>query len=105
MTQASADQLTRRVVVGVDTHKNVHVAVVLDQHGRRLDSCSVPTSTAGLRRLERWSSRHGQVDAWGIEGTSSYGAGLTRQLLGRGHRVREVSDRTADPGARRVSRT
>jgi transposase len=91
MTQTSADHLTRKVIIGVDTHKDVHVAVVLDQHGRRLDSCSVPTNAAGLRRLERWSSRHGQVDAWGIEGTSSYGAGLTRQLLGQGHHVREVS--------------
>jgi transposase len=27
----------------------------------------------------------------GVEGTGSYGAGLTRQLVGHGHRVREVS--------------
>ena len=97
MTQGS---ITPRVTVGVDTHKDIHVAVVLDQHGRRLDSCSVPTTMVGLRELERWSSRHGQVDTWGIEGTSSYGAGLTRQLLRRGHRVREVSrpDRRARRG-------
>jgi transposase len=91
MTQTTVAELTPIVTIGVDTHKDVHVAVVLDQHGRRLDSCSVPTTPAGLRRLREWSSRHGQVKAWGIEGTSSYGAGLTRQLLGYGHQVREVS--------------
>jgi transposase len=95
MTHNSVDLgrsiVSQGVVIGVDTHKDVHVAVVLDQHGRRLDSCSVATSKIGLHQLEHWSSRYGAVDRWGIEGTSSYGAGLTRRLISHGHHVREVS--------------
>jgi hypothetical protein len=35
MTQTTVAELTPIVTIGVDTHKEVHVAVVLDQHGRR----------------------------------------------------------------------
>ena len=35
------------VIVGVDTHKHVHVAVAVDRLGARLGSCSVPASRGG----------------------------------------------------------
>jgi hypothetical protein len=35
------------VVLGVDTHLDVHLAVALDQLGRRLSSFSVPTTKNG----------------------------------------------------------
>jgi transposase len=82
---------TRRVIVGVDTHKDVHVAVALDHLGARLAELRVPTTSAGYTRLERWASSLGAVDAFGIEGTGSYGAGLARCLRARGHRLVEVN--------------
>jgi hypothetical protein len=91
MTQTDSALVSGAVIVGVDTHKDVHVAVALDVQGRRLGCCSVPTTSAGLLQLEQWSIRYGTVEVWGVEGTGSYGAGLTRQLVGHGHRVREVS--------------
>jgi transposase len=38
-------------VVGVDTHKDVHVAVVLDRLGRRLAVANFPASDAGNTQL------------------------------------------------------
>ena len=83
---------TRPVVtVGVDTHSDVHVAVALDQLGRRLDSLSVETTPDGYAALERWATDLGQVAAFGVEGTGSWGAGLVRFLRRRGHHLIEVN--------------
>jgi len=79
-----------QVVVGVDTHKDTHVARAKDHLGRRLGERIVPATTAGYRDLLSWAHGYGQVSAWGIEGTGSYGAGLARYLLARGETVVEV---------------
>lgn len=80
-----------RITVGVDTHKDIHVAVALDQRGVRLDQVHVPATSTGYQQLERWSTGRGTVEVSGLEGTGSYGAGLARFLLDRGHRVVEVN--------------
>jgi len=82
----SADE----VVLGVDTHLDVNVAVALDQLGRRLGELKVPTTMRGHERLLRWAEDFGSVGCAGIEGTSSYGAGLARYLRASGISVMEV---------------
>jgi len=82
---------TVRVVGGVDTHKDVHVAAVLDELGRLLGTASFATTTSGYRALYRWLCRHGEVLAVGVEGTGSWGAGLSRFLRGRDLNVVEVN--------------
>ena len=72
-----------QVIIGVDTHKDQHVAVALDGRGVRLDEKHVPVATCGYEELERWSCDLGRVHAFGIEGTGSYGAGLARFLTDR----------------------
>ena len=79
------------VIVGVDTHKQVHAAVALDGLGVRLGVTTIPVSAKGYRDLEAWARALGPVRAFGIEGTGSYGAGLTRSLLAQGHTVIEVN--------------
>ena len=79
-----------RVTVGVDTHADQHVGVALDQFGRRLGTRSVPTTPAGFAALLAWARDFGVVERLGIEGTGSYGAGLTRWLRARGVAVIEV---------------
>jgi transposase len=79
------------VVVGVDTHSDVHVAVAIDEVGRRLGELTVPTTLAGSQRLETWAIGFGPVAGFGIEGTGSWGANLTRYLHQHGHRVIEVN--------------
>ena len=79
------------IVVGVDTHKHVHAASALSGLGARLGTITVPASLQGYRELEAWACSFGAVHAFGIEGTGSYGAGLARALVGRGHAVVEVN--------------
>lgn len=78
------------VVGGVDTHKDLHVAAVVDQAGRILGADSFPNDTKGFRQLAAWMARHGELDRVGIEGTGSYGAGLARHFARVGVEVLEV---------------
>jgi len=78
------------VVLGVDTHLDFHVAVALDQLGRRLGTLSVPTTTTGYRALVCWARGFGSLRSAGIEGTGSYGAGLARHLKAKDIEVLEV---------------
>lgn len=73
----------RRVVVGVDTHKYVHVAVALDDLGAVLDSRSFVADSGGYTQLIDWASAFGGKLIFGIEGTGSYGAGLTAAVRRR----------------------
>jgi transposase len=85
------------VIVGVDTHKHTHTAVALNALGARLGAMTAPVNREGYRRIETWARAFGPVRAFGIEGTGSYGAGLSRTLREAGHRVLEVNrpDRSA----------
>jgi len=79
------------IIIGIDTHKYSHVAVAIDLRGTRQAALSIPANTKGYLELERWSQSLGDVRAFGIEGTGSYGAGLSRSLLSQGHNVVEVT--------------
>lgn len=79
------------IVVGVDTHKDEHVAVVIDKLGVRIGQHNLPITNKGYVGLEHWASSLGEIDAFGVEGTGSYGAGLARFLRGQGHKVIEVN--------------
>lgn len=81
----------RIVYGGVDTHQDTHVAAALDAQGRLLGARGFPTSPLGLKALHAWLAGHGQIDCVGVEGTGSYGAGLTRSLHAAGITVVEVN--------------
>jgi transposase len=89
---SSVDRLESvdEVLLGVDTHLDVNVAVALDQLGRRLGELKVPTTTRGYERLLRWAEGFGPVGCAGVEGTSSYGAGLARHFRAMAIPVMEV---------------
>ena len=86
-----------QVVIGVDTHQDKHVAVAIDRQGVRLGERHALATTYGYGELERWSRGLGEIRAFGIEGTGSYGAGVARFLTRRGYTVLEVNrpDRSA----------
>ncbi len=79
------------VVIGVDTHKHIHVAAVMDSVGGILATLTITTDTAGFRQLLEWAASFGKIIAFGIEGTGSYGAALTSFVRRHGHKVIEVS--------------
>ena len=80
-----------RVIVGVDTHLDEHVAVAIDHHGARLGEYRLATTAKGYKGLESWAIGLGGVATFSIEGTGSYGVGLARYLAKCGHTVIEVN--------------
>ena len=80
-----------RLFGGIDTHKDIHVAALLDSGGGLVGSASFPTTQAGYRQLQAWMGSVGAVVRVGVEGTGSYGAGICRQLSVAGVEVVEVN--------------
>jgi transposase len=81
--------LSRAVIGGIDTHKDLHVAAVIDGE-TVLGTASFSTTRAGYRALIRWMRGFGDLRRVGVEGTGSYGAGVTRHLTDAGIEVLEV---------------
>lgn len=84
------DRRARAIVGGVDTHKDLHVAAVIDTSENVLGTGSFSTTRAGYRAMTRWMADYGVVMKVGIEGTGSFGAGLTRHLGGLGIETVEI---------------
>lgn len=78
------------VTGGVDTHKDTHVAAALDSLGRVLGTEAFPATTAGYRALLAWLTAFGPLDTVGVEGTGTWGAGLSRYLTAHTVAVIEV---------------
>jgi hypothetical protein len=86
-----ADQLD--YVVGVDPHRDSHaLAVVHVLSGAVVMETTVTASGDGYAQALKLVEVHAPGRrAFAVEGTGSFGAGLTRFLTGRGERVLEVS--------------
>ena len=95
---------TRPVTGGVDTHLDVNVAAALDAIGGLLGVAEFPTTPAGHRRLAKFLASFGTLTRVGVEGTGSYGAGLSRYLRGSGVEVVEV-DRPNRQSRRRTGKS
>lgn len=67
------------------------MAAVIDTAGVLVDTGSFSTTRAGYRALLRWMRKLGDIRLVGVEGTGSYGKGLTRHLLEAGIDVAEVN--------------
>ena len=76
---------------GVDTHRDVHVAAVVDTVGRVLGTAPFAADKAGYEQLGDWLGSQSRVVRVGVEGTGSYGAGLARFLTSIGFEVVEVN--------------
>jgi hypothetical protein len=87
------------VILGVDTHKDVHVAAVITVLGVGLASAEFATDSAGYRQLLAWARGFGVLHRAGVEGTGCYGAALTRHL--RHHDITVVEVNRPDRAARR----
>jgi transposase len=68
----------------------VHVAAALEERGAQLGVESFAATAAGYQELLCWLEEFGTVELIGVEGTGSYGAGLTRHLLSHQIAVVEV---------------
>jgi transposase len=92
---------TRAVIGGVDTHADTHEAAAVDERGRLLGVDRFPTTEDGYRQLLDWLHGFGSIQQVGVEGSGSYGAGLTRHLRAAGVIVIEINRPHAHTRARR----
>jgi hypothetical protein len=81
----------RDVVGGVDTHKDLHVAAVVDELDRVLESRCFATTRHGYKQMLTWMRSFGQLRRVGVEATGTYGAGLLRYMQNAGVEVLEVT--------------
>jgi transposase len=81
---------TQNVYAGIDTHTDTHHVAVIDELGRNLGDQQFPTTRQGYRGLLAFIHTFGKILRIGVEGTASYGAGLTAYLRAQHILVREV---------------
>ena len=84
-------ELDPHVIGGVDTHKDFHVAVVINMIGHVLGTARFDTTPEGYALLLAWMTAIGPVAKIGVEGTGAYGAGLARHLTATGVEVVEIN--------------
>ena len=78
------------VTGGVDTHADTYVAAAVDHNGGLLGVESFPASEAGYEDLLVWLVGFGELVRVGVEGTGSWGVGLSRFLTDHDVTVVEV---------------
>ncbi|HEX2262848.1 MAG TPA: transposase, partial [Pseudonocardiaceae bacterium] len=79
------------MILGVDTHKDLHVATVITPLGALRDSKTFPATAVGYQALLAWVGTFGVLRRAGVECTGSYGAALARHLRAAGIEVIEVN--------------
>lgn len=75
---------------GVDTHKDTHALCVIDGVGRVVRTGTYAADSAGYDEIAAAIGDPDDCIVVGIEGTGSYGAGLSRRLVELGFNVVEV---------------
>lgn len=91
------------IIIGVDTHKDQHVAVAINgQGGNVAEPLTVDATNDGYAALLAWAQGLGNIHAFGVEGCGSYGIGLARFLRRHGRTPLEVA-RPPRAGERRAS--
>jgi transposase len=91
------------VTIGVDAHKSLHAATVLDERGQVLGHRQEASSAEGWTALLRWAVDLGGDEGrqWGIEGAGYYGRGLAQMLLAAGEAVYDINPRWTAASRRR----
>lgn len=87
----------RRIVIGIDTHLDtIHLAAITDT-GQLLSDAEFRTDPTGYWAAICWARSFGDVVSVGVEGTASYGSGVTQALQANNIHVVEVNrpDRSA----------
>ena len=79
------------VTIGIDAHKRMHSAVVVDEHGRKLGQTRIlGTRSSDHLELVAWASRFDKQRVWAVEDCRHLSRRLERDLLGVGERILRV---------------
>lgn len=79
------------IIIGVDTHKDTHVAAAVTTLGQVLGTMSFANNPQGFHQLHTWGTSLGVITRFGIEGTGSYGKRLTQYLQEQHCQVIEIT--------------
>ncbi|MCF5897519.1 transposase [Aeromonas veronii] len=79
------------VILGVDTHLDTDVGVLLNVQAHQLGCLMVTTNISGYERFVTWANSFGCLKRAGVEGTGTYGAGLASVLRKHGIEVFDVN--------------
>ena len=91
------------IIIGVDPHKRMHVASVVDPAtNHQVAALQIEASLAGYRRLLRWADKFGER-RWAVENAHGLGCHLAQWLLARAEVVADVPS-TATARVRELSR-
>ena len=93
------------ITIGVDAHKEVHVAEAVDDLGRSVGRIEAPSANLGWKKFFIWANALGPERIWEIEGTWSYGRSFAQHLLSLGETVYEINPRWTAQGRRRARKT
>ena len=86
---------------GVDTHKDTHTIVIVDQLGKEVEHFSIATNSAGYAKAMELAAKYVGL-IWGLEGTGSYGRPFADDLVREGHTVYEVPGKLRGGGPART---
>ena len=79
----------RRIIGGVDTHKDLHVAAVVDEQDRVLGTQSFASTRQGYRQMLAWMRCFGEVQRVGVEfDRQLWRRAAALPAAGRGHGAR-----------------
>ena len=78
--QVTPTETDRRIYCGIDTHADTHHAAVLTDTAVPIEHRQFCATADGYEELSEWLLQQGIPISVGIEGTSSYGAGISRHL-------------------------
>jgi transposase len=92
------------LVLGVDAHKKLPVAVALDDRGRPVGHWRGSNRVASWQECLQWATQLGEPPQWGIEGAWNFGRGLAQHLVEAGETVYEVNARWTAQGRRQARR-
>ncbi len=82
----------RRVIGGVDTHKDQNVAVAIDETGQGLGGGSFETNTSGYASMLEWFTSFGELGFVGSPNQPAGARSTTRNPEGsRGHQCSPAS--------------
>jgi transposase len=90
-SEVNVNSINDEVILGVDTHLNTHVGVLIGKNGETVGTLAIDTNVKGYRQLLRWVNSFGHLARAGVEGTGTYGAGLAKFLTDAGVRAFEVN--------------
>ncbi len=81
------------VILGVDTHLDIHVGVLINVNGQLLGTLAVETQVSGYLKLLAWAKSFGAFQRAGVKstGTGTCGAGLAQVLRNHDIAVLEVN--------------